>query len=59
MSEAAASIAAEVSTGSGFGQGTRQAGEYSTMDPVLREIFRKETAGHILVVREFIERWRA
>ena len=26
------------------------------MDPVLREIFRKETAGHILVVREFIER---
>jgi chemosensory pili system protein ChpA (sensor histidine kinase/response regulator) len=26
------------------------------MDPVLREIFRKETAGHILVVREFLER---
>ena len=28
----------------------------STMDPVLREIFRKETAGHVLVVREFLER---
>ena len=28
----------------------------SGMDPVLREIFRKETAGHILVVREFLER---
>ena len=26
------------------------------MDPVLREIFRKETAGHILVVRQFLER---
>jgi chemosensory pili system protein ChpA (sensor histidine kinase/response regulator) len=26
------------------------------MDPVLREIFRKETAGHILVVREYLER---
>ena len=26
------------------------------MDPVLQEIFRKETAGHIAVVREFIER---
>ncbi|MDH4105753.1 MAG: Hpt domain-containing protein, partial [Gammaproteobacteria bacterium] len=28
----------------------------SAMDPVLREIFRKETAGHILVVRQFLER---
>ncbi len=26
------------------------------MDPVLREIFRKETAGHILIVRQFLER---
>ncbi|HET7204522.1 MAG TPA: Hpt domain-containing protein [Steroidobacteraceae bacterium] len=26
------------------------------MDPVLREIFRKETAGHIRVVREYLER---
>jgi chemosensory pili system protein ChpA (sensor histidine kinase/response regulator) len=26
------------------------------MDPVLRDIFRKETAGHILVVREYLER---
>ena len=26
------------------------------MDPVLREIFRKETAGHILVVRQYLER---
>ena len=30
--------------------------DHPAMDPVLREIFRKETAGHILVVREFIER---
>ena len=30
--------------------------EPSGMDPVLREIYRKETAGHIAVVREFIER---
>ena len=30
--------------------------EESVMDPVLREIFRKETAGHILVVRQFLER---
>jgi len=28
----------------------------AAMDPVLREIYRKETAGHIAVVREFIER---
>jgi chemosensory pili system protein ChpA (sensor histidine kinase/response regulator) len=28
----------------------------ASMDPVLRDIFRKETAGHILVVREFLER---
>jgi chemosensory pili system protein ChpA (sensor histidine kinase/response regulator) len=28
----------------------------SRMDPVLRDIFRKETAGHILVVRQFLER---
>jgi chemosensory pili system protein ChpA (sensor histidine kinase/response regulator) len=26
------------------------------MDPVLREIFRKETAGHIMVVRQYLER---
>ena len=26
------------------------------MDPVLRDIFRKETAGHIVVVREYLER---
>jgi chemosensory pili system protein ChpA (sensor histidine kinase/response regulator) len=26
------------------------------MDPVLRDIFRKETAGHILVVRQYLER---
>ncbi len=30
--------------------------EEPAMDPVLREIFRKETAGHILVVRQFLER---
>jgi chemosensory pili system protein ChpA (sensor histidine kinase/response regulator) len=30
--------------------------ETSGMDPVLRDIFRKETAGHIGVVREFIAR---
>ncbi len=30
--------------------------EEPVMDPVLREIFRKETAGHILVVRQFLER---
>jgi chemosensory pili system protein ChpA (sensor histidine kinase/response regulator) len=30
--------------------------ETPAMDPVLREIFRKETAGHILVVREYLER---
>ncbi|MBK7901564.1 MAG: Hpt domain-containing protein [Proteobacteria bacterium] len=30
--------------------------EEPDMDPVLREIFRKETAGHILVVRQFLER---
>ncbi len=30
--------------------------EEPSMDPVLREIFRKETAGHILVVRQFLER---
>ncbi|HEX9206728.1 MAG TPA: Hpt domain-containing protein [Steroidobacteraceae bacterium] len=30
--------------------------EEPAMDPVLREIYRKETAGHILVVRQFIER---
>jgi chemosensory pili system protein ChpA (sensor histidine kinase/response regulator) len=30
--------------------------EGAAMDPVLREIYRKETAGHIGVVREFIER---
>jgi len=30
--------------------------EEAVMDPVLREIFRKETAGHILVVRQFLER---
>ena len=30
--------------------------EETAMDPVLREIFRKETAGHILVVRQFLER---
>jgi chemosensory pili system protein ChpA (sensor histidine kinase/response regulator) len=28
----------------------------SRMDPVLRDIFRKETAGHIQVVRQFLER---
>ena len=28
------------------------------MDPVLRDIFRKETAGHVEVVRDFIERCR-
>jgi chemosensory pili system protein ChpA (sensor histidine kinase/response regulator) len=28
------------------------------MDPVLQEIFRKETAGHVAVVRNFIERCR-
>jgi chemosensory pili system protein ChpA (sensor histidine kinase/response regulator) len=32
------------------------ASEEPGMDPVLREIFRKETAGHILVVRQFLER---
>jgi chemosensory pili system protein ChpA (sensor histidine kinase/response regulator) len=32
------------------------AADESAMDPVLREIFRKETAGHILVVRQFLER---
>lgn len=26
------------------------------MDPILRDIFRKETAGHILIVREYLER---
>ncbi len=26
------------------------------MDPILRDIYRKETAGHILVVRQFLER---
>jgi len=30
--------------------------EEPSMDPVLREIFRKETAGHILVVRQYLER---
>jgi chemosensory pili system protein ChpA (sensor histidine kinase/response regulator) len=30
----------------------------SGMDPVLRDIFRKETAGHVEVVRDFIERCR-
>ncbi|HVN42161.1 MAG TPA: Hpt domain-containing protein, partial [Steroidobacteraceae bacterium] len=30
--------------------------EAGGMDPVLREIFRKETAGHIAVVRDFIDR---
>jgi len=30
----------------------------SSMDPVLRDIFRKETAGHVEVVRDFIERCR-
>ena len=30
--------------------------EEPAMDPVLREIFRKETAGHILVVRQYLER---
>ena len=30
--------------------------EVAGMDPVLHEIYRKETAGHIGVVREFIER---
>jgi chemosensory pili system protein ChpA (sensor histidine kinase/response regulator) len=28
----------------------------ATMDPVLQEIFRKETAGHVAVVRSFIDR---
>jgi chemosensory pili system protein ChpA (sensor histidine kinase/response regulator) len=28
----------------------------SVMDPVLRDIFRKETAGHVAVVRDFIDR---
>jgi chemosensory pili system protein ChpA (sensor histidine kinase/response regulator) len=32
------------------------AADEADMDPVLREIFRKETAGHILVVRQFLER---
>ena len=30
--------------------------EPAAMDPVLQEIFRKETAGHVAVVRSFIER---
>jgi chemosensory pili system protein ChpA (sensor histidine kinase/response regulator) len=30
----------------------------SSMDPVLRDIFRKETAGHVEVVRDFIDRCR-
>ncbi|HXW09729.1 MAG TPA: response regulator, partial [Steroidobacteraceae bacterium] len=30
--------------------------EPAGMDPVLRDIFRKETAGHILVVREYLDR---
>jgi chemosensory pili system protein ChpA (sensor histidine kinase/response regulator) len=30
--------------------------EPAGMDPVLQEIFRKETAGHVAVVRDFIER---
>jgi chemosensory pili system protein ChpA (sensor histidine kinase/response regulator) len=30
--------------------------EEPSMDPVLREIFRKETAGHIQVVRQYLER---
>jgi chemosensory pili system protein ChpA (sensor histidine kinase/response regulator) len=30
--------------------------EEPAMDPILREIYRKETAGHILVVRQFLER---
>ncbi len=30
--------------------------EAQAMDPVLRDIFRKETAGHVAVVRHFIER---
>jgi chemosensory pili system protein ChpA (sensor histidine kinase/response regulator) len=32
------------------------AAESAGMDPVLQEIFRKETAGHVAVVRTFIER---
>jgi chemosensory pili system protein ChpA (sensor histidine kinase/response regulator) len=32
------------------------AAEGAGMDPVLRDIFRKETAGHVAVVRDFIER---
>jgi chemosensory pili system protein ChpA (sensor histidine kinase/response regulator) len=35
---------------------TEIADDDGRMDPVLREIFRKETAGHILVVRQFLER---
>jgi chemosensory pili system protein ChpA (sensor histidine kinase/response regulator) len=30
--------------------------EEPAMDPILRDIYRKETAGHILVVRQFLER---
>ena len=41
-------IAAEVSTGQASARARGRPAEYSTMDPVLREIFRKETAGHIL-----------
>ena len=32
------------------------AAEGAAMDPVLQDIFRKETAGHVAVVRDFIER---
>ena len=35
---------------------TTAPGDEAGMDPVLREIFCKETAGHILVVRQFLER---
>ncbi|MBP1621730.1 MAG: type pili sensor histidine kinase and response regulator, partial [Acidobacteria bacterium] len=33
-----------------------EAAEPAVMDPVLQEIYRKETAGHVAVVRNFIER---
>jgi len=33
-----------------------EAREAATMDPVLQEIFRKETEGHVAIVRAFLER---
>ncbi len=50
-----AAPAAQVATAAEDDSGHATA-EEPAMDPVLREIFRKETAGHILVVRQYLER---